>query len=76
VKIYRSIASYEGQVVATTNADGYYWAQPLNTQGHQEALRMWAELPGYKFDPPEYIWSYYGYGGEDTLDFVATENGT
>jgi hypothetical protein len=74
VKIYRSIASYEGQVVATTNADGYYWAEPLNTQGHQETVSMWAEMPGYSFDPDISYWVYYGYGGKDTLDFVAMED--
>jgi hypothetical protein len=74
VKIYRSIASYEGQVVATTNAEGYYWAQPLDTQGHQETLSMWAEMPGYSFDPDVSYWIYYGYGGKVTLNFVAMED--
>jgi prepilin-type processing-associated H-X9-DG protein len=75
VKIYRSIASYPGEVVAITNENGYYWAEPLNTQGHQETLSMWAEMPSYSFDPDAYLWVYYGYGGEMTLDFVATGNG-
>lgn len=71
--IYMAVAVYPGQVVAVTDADGFYRAPLLDTQGHQETIRLWVEAEGYTFQPPEYDWIYYGLGSVVTHDFVATE---
>ena len=70
VSIYRSYASYPGELIATTDADGYFQSEFMGIPG-DEMISVWAELQNYIFDPPNYRWRhYYGYE-EPTLDFVA-----
>jgi hypothetical protein len=71
VTIYRSIATYPGEVVATTDADGRYEIPPLDTMLHKEAIGVWPELAGHRFEPPEQLFSYEGYGASYTFDFIA-----
>jgi hypothetical protein len=52
VKIYRTFASYAGEVVATTDQDGYYQSEFQLIPG-DEMVRVRAELPGYTFDPAD-----------------------
>lgn len=72
VDIYQAIATYGGVLVATTDANGYYEVSPLDTQGQQATIRLWAEKDGYTFDPVEYLWVYYGDSSTVSRDFVAT----
>ena len=71
VHIYRTFANYSGQLVATTDANGYYrsdfWFMPV-----EDVVNVWAVQEGYAFDPPVYSWRHY-YGREDrTLNFTAS----
>ena len=68
VKIYRSFASYEGEVVAVTGKDGTYRSEFMFIPG-DEMVTVWAELGGYTFTPENEYWRhYYGYE-EKTVDF-------
>lgn len=70
VNIYRSFASYAGQLVATTDANGYYVSDFWFIPG-DETVSVWAVQQGYVFDPPMYAWRHY-HGREDkTLNFTA-----
>jgi len=72
VKIYRSYASYPGEVVATTSKDGTYRSDYMFIPG-DEMVTVWAELKGYTFKPEKEFWRhYYGYE-ERTMDFVASK---
>ena len=72
VKIYRSFASYEGEVVAVTGKDGTYRSEFMFIPG-DEMVTVWAELEGYTFTPENIYWRhYYGYE-ESTLDFEAVK---
>ena len=71
VKIYRSFASYEGEVIAITGKDGTYRSEFMFIPG-DEMVTVWAELEGYTFAPEKEYWRhYYGYE-ERTLDYVAS----
>jgi len=71
VKIYRSYASYPGEVVATSGNDGTYRSEFAFIPG-DEMVTVWAELEGYTFQPEKEYWRhYYGYE-EKTLDFKAS----
>jgi len=71
VNIYRTFANYSGQLVATTDANGYYKSDFWYIPG-DEMVNVWAVQEGYAFDPPVYNWRHY-YGKEDrTLDFTAS----
>lgn len=79
VRIYRAFSAYPGNVVATTDAEGYYESGFQYIPG-DEMVRVWAELEGYDFEledealswePGLYYWRHY-YGPESaTLNFVA-----
>lgn len=70
VTICRSFASYAGEPVATTDAEGYYQSEYTYIPG-DEMVTVWAFHVDYVFDPEEYFWRhYYGYR-EETLDFTA-----
>ncbi len=70
VKIYRTFASYPGEIVATTRPDGSYQAPFVAIPG-DEMVSVWAELPGYSFLPKVEYWRHY-YGHEArTVDFTA-----
>jgi hypothetical protein len=79
VNIYVAFASYGGNVVATTNSNGYYSSEYIYIPG-DETVRVWAEAAGYSFKPgngsavwtgTEFYWRHY-FGFEDrSLDFTA-----
>jgi len=70
VKIYRSYASYEGVLIATSGRDGTYRSEFMPIPG-DEMVTVWAELEGYTFKPDKEYWRhYYGYE-ERRVDFVA-----
>jgi hypothetical protein len=71
VKIYRSFASYEGEVVAVTGKDGTYRSEFMYIPG-DEMVTVWAELEGYTFTPENEYWRHYYSYEERTVDFVAT----
>jgi Ig-like domain-containing protein/CARDB protein len=71
VDIYRTFANYSGQLVATTDTNGYYTSDFWYIPG-DETINVWAVQEGYAFDPPVYYWRHY-FGKEDrTLDFTAS----
>jgi hypothetical protein len=73
VKIYRSFASYEGEVVAVSGKDGIYRSEFMFIPG-DEMVTVWAELEGYTFTPEQDYWRhYYGYE-ERTVDFKGIKN--
>lgn len=70
VTICRNFASYNGVVVATTDATGFFRSDFAYIPG-DEMVGVWALAPGYIFDPPSYSWRHY-YGLEERpLDFMA-----
>jgi len=81
VNIYRSFASYTGEVIATTNDEGYYQSAFQGIPG-DEMVTVWAELEGFSIYPADDSWSwepgifywrhYYGHEVK-TLDFIAEE---
>ena len=71
VTIYRSFAVYDGVVVATTDANGYFQSDFAFIPG-DEMVRVWPSATGYSFEPENAYWRHY-YGPEDrTLNFVAS----
>ena len=75
VTICRSFASYNGVVVATTDANGFFQSDFAYVPG-DEMIGVWPVAPGYTFDPPFYRWRHY-YGPEERpLDFVASPGST
>jgi hypothetical protein len=75
VKICRSYAIYNGDVVATTNPDGYF-ESPFAYIPGDEMVHVWALADGYTFDPPFYYWRHYAYVEIRTADFVASPGPT
>ena len=81
VKIYRAFASYSGDVAATTDQAGNYQSDFTPIPG-DEMVRVWAELPGYTFDPAgktnwmqgAYFWRHYHSFENRVLNFVAKPN--
>jgi hypothetical protein len=71
VSIYRNFASYPGQLVATTDANGYYVSDFWFIPG-DEMVSVWAVQDGYTFDPPSYYWRHYHSREDRTLDFTAS----
>ncbi len=70
VTICRSFASYAGEPVATTDAEGYFQTEFSYIPG-DEMVTVWAYYEGYIFDPESHFWRHY-YGYElATRDFVA-----
>ncbi len=82
VGIYRSYASYPGELIATTDSTGFYLCafQPIPGD---EMVRVWAELEGYSIDPKDSSWTwqpgsyawrhYHGYDYQ-RLDFIAEKS--
>lgn len=61
VLIYRNYSSYPGEVIATTDANGYYASDFYQVPG-DEMVGVWAEKAGLVFEPEYYRWRhYYGY---------------
>jgi hypothetical protein len=81
VEIYRAFASYSGDVVATTDQAGNYQSDFKPIPG-DEMVRVWAELPGYTFEPAgkvdwlqgAYFWRHYHSFENRVLNFVAKPN--
>jgi hypothetical protein len=71
VKIYRSYASYPGEVVATTGKDGTYRSEFMYIPG-DEMVTVWAEMEGYTFKPEKEFWRHYHGYEERTADFKAS----
>ena len=71
ISIYRTFASYPGQLVATTDANGYYQSDFWFIPG-DEMVTVWAVQEGYVFDPPNYFWRHYHSREDRTLDFIAS----
>jgi hypothetical protein len=80
VRIDRAFAGYIGDVVATTNAEGYFESAFQFIPG-DEMVRVWAQAEGYAFGPDgvngtlwedgQYAWRHY-YGREvRDLGFIA-----
>lgn len=70
VSIYRSYSAYPGELVATTDQDGFYQSDFAYIPG-DENISIWAEREGYFFDPNIYYWRHYiGYEVR-TLNFTA-----
>jgi hypothetical protein len=72
VKIFRSYASYPGEVVATTGRDGTYRSEFMFIPG-DEMVTVWAELEGYTFAPENEYWRHYHGYEERTVDFMAAK---
>jgi len=71
VAIHLFFASYyPGDVVATTNLDGYY-ETPFFYIPHDEMVTVWPERSGYSFDPEHHYWRHYGGVDYAVRDFVA-----
>jgi hypothetical protein len=61
VDIYRSYASYPGEVIAKTDSDGYYESDFHAIPG-DEMVTVWASGQELEYDPEQYYWRhYYGY---------------
>lgn len=75
VAIYRSFAVYSGEIVATTDASGYFETGFAFIPG-DEQVRVWPSAPGYTFDPESVYWRHY-HGVENlTFDFTAYLGGS
>ena len=73
ISICRNFASYNGVIVATTDANGYFQSDFAFIPG-DEMIGVWPLAAGYTFDPASYRWRHY-YGPEDrSLDFVASSS--
>ena len=70
VEIYRNYASYPAELIATTDADGYYESDFYPIPG-DEMVSVYAQHAGVSFEPEYYRWRHY-YGYEKTeCDFSA-----
>lgn len=71
VAIYLSLASYPGEIIATTDSTGNFQSELKFIPG-DETVTIWAELNDYTFHPANYLWRHY-YGLEErTLNFSAS----
>jgi hypothetical protein len=63
VEIYRRYASYPGELVATTDLNGWYQSDFYPIPG-DEMVTLYPFKTGITFDPEYYYWRhYYGYEG-------------
>jgi hypothetical protein len=70
VQIYRSYSAYPGEVIATTNASGFYESDFYYIPG-DEMVFVRAVKPGYTFTPENYFYRHY-YGFEQgVFNFTA-----
>ena len=69
VTILRQFNAYPGEVIAVTDANGYY--QAFFAIPGDEMTSIIPELAGYLFDPPFIYWRHYHGYEETTCDFVA-----
>jgi hypothetical protein len=77
VKIFRSLAGYQGEAVAVTGADGFFESDLKYIPG-DEMISVWAELPGYTISPDDTscqdgrcYWRHYASFEERSLFFTA-----
>jgi hypothetical protein len=82
VNIYVAFASYGGNIVASTNSNGYYSSEYIYIPG-DETIRVWAEAAGYSFKPAggsavwtgtEFYWRHYFVFEDRSLDFTAVSD--
>lgn len=73
VQIFQSFAVYEGNIIATTDNNGYYKSEFIYAPS-DETVGVWAELEGYTFEPQNYFWRHYTRPGTSvyTLNFTAS----
>ena len=64
VDIFRNYASYPAELIATTDADGYYESGFYPIPG-DEMVSVYAQHAGVSFEPEYYRWRHY-YGYEKT----------
>ncbi|HEX9091211.1 MAG TPA: hypothetical protein VF831_06965 [Anaerolineales bacterium] len=70
VGIYRNYASYPAELIATTDAEGYYESDFYPVPG-DEMVSVYAQYAGVEFEPEYVRWRHY-YGYEKTeCDFSA-----
>jgi hypothetical protein len=76
VNINRALASYGGVVAAVTDSAGSYQSKFQFIPG-DEMISVWAELPGYVFEPEEgpsnqgrYFWRHYYSFENRELNFI------
>ena len=72
VGIYRSYASYPGEVIATTDADGYYQSDFYPIPG-DEMVTVWAIRSGQEFEPDKYYWRHWHGYEQAECNFVLRE---
>ncbi len=70
VKIYRGFAAYPGELIATTDSQGYYQSDFIFIPG-DEMVTVWVEYEGYTFDPANEYWRHYHGFEERELNFAA-----
>jgi hypothetical protein len=70
VQTYRAFASYPSELVATTDQHGAYQAEFVYIPG-DEMITVWAEKPGFTFEPEVYYWRHYAGYEAITLDLIA-----
>jgi hypothetical protein len=72
VKIYKRFNAYPADLIATTDANGYYQSDFIPIPS-DEMVSIQAELAGYTFEPPDCHWRHY-HGYETTAcDLMATQ---
>ena len=69
-KIYLQLGSNLGQVIATTDQDGYFESDFIPILG-DEKVRVWAEKRGYRITPDQYSWDHLAGYEERELYFRA-----
>jgi hypothetical protein len=70
VSILRQYSAYPGEVVAVTDANGYYQSGFMGIPG-DEMVSISAQFAGYMFDPPYIYWRHYFGYEETTCNFTA-----
>jgi hypothetical protein len=72
VDIFRNYASYPAELIATTDADGYYESDFYPIPG-DEMVSVYAQHAGVSFEPEYYRWRHY-YGYEKTACNFSARN--
>jgi hypothetical protein len=70
VEIYLALASYQGNVVDTTDSDGRYSSAYIYIPG-DEMIRVWPVKEGYRFEPQEEVWRHYAGHEIREINFLA-----
>jgi hypothetical protein len=73
VNIFQSFSAYPGELIATTDSNGYYKSEFIYVP-FDEMVGVWAVRNGYSFEPENYFWRHYAGYREYTLNFSAFGN--